>query len=198
MNAPLRSIERRRQPRELLAHRRGARCRYRSRAARSRRRAARRTARAAGRAGSRYSERNRAAPSIRRSMRSSVVLDRLRSALTRASIAARARVRVHQVGGEAVERVEPVVVAGNREDRLVDALQRQVEVRLVVLHRADRIDHVRRDHDELHRVAARRQQQLVAQARAATGRPRRDRRSRGTRSRRRRCRRRRPRTRPAP
>ena len=52
---------------------------------------------------------------ISRSMRSSVVLDRLRSAFDARVDRGARRIGMHQVGGKAVERVEPVVVAGDRE-----------------------------------------------------------------------------------
>ena len=59
-------------------------------------------------------------------------------------------VRLEEVGGEPLERVEPVVVAGDGVDRLVKALERQVELALVVPHGAGGIDHVGSDHQKLH------------------------------------------------
>ncbi len=63
------------------------------------------------------------------------------------------RLWLQEIGVEAFERIEPVVVARDRIDRLGEALERQVEIVLVVGHRAGRIDHVRRDHQKLDVVA---------------------------------------------
>ena len=62
------------------------------------------------------------------------------------------RVRFEKIGVEPFERIEPVVVAGDRVDRLGESLERQIEILLVVLHGAGRIDDVRRDDEELHVV----------------------------------------------
>ena len=70
----------------------------------------------------------------------------------------------HEEGGhEAFERVVPVVVAGNGVDRLVEPLERQPEVRLVVLHRPRGIDDVRRDDHEAHVGAGPGPDDLIAQ-----------------------------------
>ena len=56
--------------------------------------------------------------------------------------------RLEEGGGEALERVVPVVVAGNGIDRHAHPLERQPEVRLVVAHRAGGIHHIGRQHHE--------------------------------------------------
>ena len=62
------------------------------------------------------------------------------------------RFRFEKIGVEPFERIEPVVIAGDRVDRLGESLERQIEIVLVVLHGAGRIDDVRRDDEELHVV----------------------------------------------
>ena len=64
---------------------------------------------------------------------------------------------------ERLERVVPIVVARDGVDRLRHALERQPELRLVVDHRAVRVDDVGRDDDEAHVVATGDRQQLIAQ-----------------------------------
>ena len=73
------------------------------------------------------------------------------------------RMRIHQVGGEPIERVEPVVIARHRVNGFLDAFERQVEIRLVILHLAERIHHIRGDYHEPDGVLPRRGQHLVAQ-----------------------------------
>ena len=83
-------------------------------------------------------------------MRASVVLV---SAQVRLDAGPHRRVRgagLEKRRRERLERIVPVVVAGNRVDRLGDALEGQPELRLVVLHRPDRVDDVGGDDDEAH------------------------------------------------
>ncbi len=62
------------------------------------------------------------------------------------------RLRIEKIGIEPFERVEPVVVAGNRVDRFGKPVERQIEIPLIVLHCAGRIDHVRCHDQEFHGV----------------------------------------------
>ena len=95
-----------------------------------------------------YCRRRNAARSMNSSIRASVVLERPPSAAIRARIASARGLGFEERRHEAFERVVPVVIAGNRVQRLRHALERQPEARLVVLHRAGRIDDVRRQHHE--------------------------------------------------
>ena len=112
--------------------------------------------------GTPYSLRSKAALAMSSSMRASVVLVSRLSASTRACIAARAAAGVRNVA-EALERVVPVVIAGDRVDRLIDPFEREPELRLVVIHGPRGVDHVRRDDDEAHGVLPRCGDELVAQ-----------------------------------
>ncbi len=82
------------------------------------------------------------------SMRASVVLDSPLVLCDAGPHRGSRRLRLEEGRGESFERVVPVVVARNRVDRLGHALERQPEPRLVVLHRAGRIDDVGREDDE--------------------------------------------------
>ena len=81
--------------------------------------APRRTARAGSRSARRIPGAAAPPPRSSSSIRPSVVLVRRRSASTRASHAGARGVRLEERRGEAFERVVPVVIAGNRVDRLV-------------------------------------------------------------------------------
>ena len=55
-------------------------------------------------------------------------------------------------GVEALERVVPVMIAGDRVNRLIDPFEREPELRLVVIHGPRRVDDVRGDDYETHCV----------------------------------------------
>ncbi len=81
---------------------------------------------------------------------------------------ARAHRRVRGAGlekrrREGLERIVPVVVAGNRVDGLGDALEGQPELRFVVFHRSYRVDDVGGEDDKTHVGMVGDGQQLVAQ-----------------------------------
>ena len=54
---------------------------------------------------------------------------------------------------EALERVKPVMIAGDRINRLREPLEREVELGLIVFDGSGRTDDVRRDHEKLYVIA---------------------------------------------
>ena len=63
------------------------------------------------------------------------------------------RLGLEKIRVESFQRIEPVVIAGDRIDRLREALERKIEIGLVVLHRARGIDDVGGHDEELHVIA---------------------------------------------
>ena len=93
------------------------------------------------------------------------VLGRAREA--QVGLDSRANARARGVGleerrGEPLERVVPVMIAGDGVDRPRDALERQPELRFVVVHRSRRVHDVRRDDDESHVGVIRHGEDLIA------------------------------------
>src|SRR5262249_4868849 len=101
-----------------------------------------------------YCRRRRAASAISLSMRRALVLVSPRSASTRASIAARAAFGLEEVCVKPFQRIVPVVVAGDRIDRLGEALEGKIKIGFVIMHRSRGIDHVGGHDEKLHVIAS--------------------------------------------
>ena len=153
-----------------------------ARRARTDRSGSRRRARAGILSGPRTPSRRRPASSMRCSIRASVVLVTPQIRVHPRPDARARRLWLKECGRERFERVLPVVVAGNCVHRPGYSLERQPELRLVVVHRSRRVDDVGR-HDDETDVRARCDRQAVDRgARVATRPLRPDRRSRQTRN----------------
>src|SRR5258708_11793015 len=100
-----------------------------------------------------YSRRRRAACAIRLSIRRAFVPVNPRSASTRAFYCAARRLGFEKVRVEAFERIEPVMIAGDRINRLCEPLEREIKFGFIVLDSSGRIDDVRRDHEKLYVIA---------------------------------------------
>ena len=61
--------------------------------------------------------------------------------------------QVLKVGVESLQRVVPVVITGDRIDRLRKALEREIKIRLIIMHRSSGIDDIRGYQEELHIIA---------------------------------------------
>ena len=74
------------------------------------------------------------------------------------------RVGLQEIGGEALQRVVPVVIARDSVDRLREPLEGEIKLGFVIQHRARGIDHVRGNDQKLHVRPLAQEQILIAQA----------------------------------
>ena len=100
-----------------------------------------------------YSRRRRSACAISLSIRRGVGAGQSQIGFDAGLDCAARRLRFEKVRVEAFERIEPVVIAGDRIDRLGEPLERQIKLGFIIFDRAGRIDDVRRYDEKLHIVA---------------------------------------------